>query len=194
MEIKELNKQQLLLLAILISFVTSIATGITTVSLMEGAPEEVTTPVREIVRQTVEKIVPVEIEKDALSAEEKKLLEELKAIQPLNVSLYLKGATEKDDKLLGTGLLLGENKVIIASKIAEPKEGEVYVLKSVLGEKEVLKLTQQEDFTIVELAVSVPVEEKEDGTEGDSNTETDEETTNPNGTNTTTETGTKTQP
>ena len=36
---EHLNKQQLILLTLLISFVTSIATGIVTVSLMDQAPQ-----------------------------------------------------------------------------------------------------------------------------------------------------------
>ena len=60
MDIKELNKSQLILLAVLLSFVTSIATGITTVTLMEQAPSSVTVPINRIVRQTVEKIQQVE--------------------------------------------------------------------------------------------------------------------------------------
>lgn len=151
MDVKELNKSQLILLALLLSFVTSIATGITTVTLMEKAPQSVTIPINRIVRETVEKVAPSEIiEVDALTDEQKKLLEELKAIKPLSVSLYLKG--EKEDTLLGTGLLLGENKVVIASKINQPKEGEVYLVKSVLGEKIVSKVSAQDDLTIVELA------------------------------------------
>ena len=60
MEMKDLNKSQLILLAILLSFVTSIATGITTVTLMEQAPTSFTLPVNRIVKQTVEKIQQVE--------------------------------------------------------------------------------------------------------------------------------------
>ncbi|MEK7588849.1 MAG: hypothetical protein AAB438_03455 [Patescibacteria group bacterium] len=153
MDIKDLNKPQLILLAILLSFVTSIATGITTVTLMEQAPQSITVPINRVVRQTVEKIVPVQ--ESPLSNDQQKLLEELKAIQPLTVSLYLKG--EKEDKILGTGLFLGEDKVIIAKLIAEPKEGEVYVVKSILGEKKISKLTQQDDFTIIEIKTIVDV-------------------------------------
>src|SRR6185295_7245035 len=60
MDIKDLNKSQLLLLAILLSFVTSIATGITTVTLMQQAPDSITVPVNRVIRQTVEKIQQVE--------------------------------------------------------------------------------------------------------------------------------------
>lgn len=151
MDIKDLNKQQLLLLAILLSFVVSLATGITTVTLMDQAPKSVTQTITKIVKQTVEKVAPETTnQKDPLlSIEEQKLLQELKAIKPLTVSLYLKG--EKEDKILGTGLFLGENKVIIASIIREPKEGEIYVVKSILGEKKISKVLNQDDFSILEL-------------------------------------------
>lgn len=60
MDVKDLNKSQLILLAILLSFVTSIATGITTVTLMQQAPSSVTVPINRVVRETVQKIVPQE--------------------------------------------------------------------------------------------------------------------------------------
>jgi hypothetical protein len=60
MDINDLNKSQLILLAVLLSFITSIATGITTVTLMQQAPEAVTVPVNRVIRQTVEKIQQVE--------------------------------------------------------------------------------------------------------------------------------------
>jgi S1-C subfamily serine protease len=55
-----LTKQQLILLALLVSFVTSIATGIVTVSLMDQAPKSVTQTINRIVERTVEKVVPAE--------------------------------------------------------------------------------------------------------------------------------------
>lgn len=60
MDIKDLNKSQLLLLAVLLSFITSIVTGITTVTLMQQAPPSVTTPINRVVRQTIERIEQVE--------------------------------------------------------------------------------------------------------------------------------------
>ena len=60
MDIKDLNKPQLILFAVLLSFVTSIATGITTVTLMQQAPSSITVPVNRVVQQTIEKIQQVE--------------------------------------------------------------------------------------------------------------------------------------
>ena len=159
MDLKDLNKPQLILLAILLSFVVSIATGITTVTLMEQAPSSVTVPITRIVKETVSKVIPessIQTNNATLSLEQQKLLEDLKAIKPLTVTLYLKGETEDKDKILGTGLFLGDNRVVIASLVPEPKENQVYIVKSVLGTQKISKLTQENDFTIIQLVETKP--------------------------------------
>ena len=60
MDTKDLNKPQLILLAVLLSFITSLATGITTVTLMQQAPTSFTAPVNRVIKQTIEKIQQVE--------------------------------------------------------------------------------------------------------------------------------------
>ncbi len=167
MDVKELNKSQLILLSILLSFVVSIATGIATVALLQNTPESVTLPINRVVQRTVEKVVPSIITNDILSNDEKKLLEELKAIKPLTVSLFLKGDKDdgSEDKILGTGLFLGDNKVVIASVIPKAKDGEVYVVKSVLGEQIIATMTQEKDFTVIELSkkeIQIEVPKKEE--------------------------------
>src|SRR5580698_10622284 len=56
MDIEKLTKHQIILLALLVSFMTSIATGIVTVSLMSQAPPSVSRTINEIVQHTVETI------------------------------------------------------------------------------------------------------------------------------------------
>lgn len=60
----DLTAQQVVLLCILVSFVTSIATGITVVSLMGQSPVPVSQTINRVVERTIEKIVPGESEED----------------------------------------------------------------------------------------------------------------------------------
>ncbi len=55
----DLNKQQLVLLALLVSFVSSIATGIVTVTLMQQAPKEVGQTISKVIERTIETVVPI---------------------------------------------------------------------------------------------------------------------------------------
>lgn len=57
MDIEHLTKTQIVMLALLVSFVSSVATGIVTVSLVSQAPEGVTQTINRIVERTVEKVV-----------------------------------------------------------------------------------------------------------------------------------------
>ena len=58
---EDLNKNQIVLLTLLVSFVTSIATGIMTVSMLQQAPLEVTRNINRIVEKTIEKVTPANI-------------------------------------------------------------------------------------------------------------------------------------
>lgn len=55
---EDLTKSQIVLLTLFVSFVTSIATGIVTVTLMDQAPEGVIQPINRVVEKTVERVVP----------------------------------------------------------------------------------------------------------------------------------------
>ncbi|MFA6514874.1 MAG: hypothetical protein WCT42_01250 [Candidatus Paceibacterota bacterium] len=60
MDIKELDKKQLILLVLLITFVVSIATGIVTVSLMNQMPKNVPQTINNVIQRTIEKVTTVE--------------------------------------------------------------------------------------------------------------------------------------
>jgi len=56
MDLEKLTKHQIVLLTLLVSFVTSIATGIVTVSLMNQAPPEISRTINQIVERTVQTV------------------------------------------------------------------------------------------------------------------------------------------
>ena len=59
MDIKELNKTQLILLTLLITFIVSIATGIITVSIMQQMPKSVPQTINNVIQRTIEKVTTV---------------------------------------------------------------------------------------------------------------------------------------
>lgn len=70
----DLKAQQLILLAVFVSFITSIATGITTVSLIEAAPAPAQQVVNRIVERTIERVVPAEKPDEAEAPKEKEVV------------------------------------------------------------------------------------------------------------------------
>lgn len=61
MTLEELTKTQLVLLTLLISFVSSIATSVITTGLLAEAPLQTTQTINRIVQNTVEKVIPGEV-------------------------------------------------------------------------------------------------------------------------------------
>jgi hypothetical protein len=60
-DIKDLDKKQLILLTLLITFVVSIGTGIVTVSLMKQMPKSVPQTINNVIQRTIEKVSTVEV-------------------------------------------------------------------------------------------------------------------------------------
>lgn len=63
MDIEHLTKSQIILLTLLVSFMTSIATGIVTVSLLQQAPPPVTQTINRVVERTVERVIETKKDK-----------------------------------------------------------------------------------------------------------------------------------
>lgn len=71
MDIRELDKKQLILLTLLITFVVSIATGIVTVSLMNQVPKSVLQPINNVIERVIEKVTTVQVPTPVSSIKDK---------------------------------------------------------------------------------------------------------------------------
>ncbi|MEK7552661.1 MAG: trypsin-like peptidase domain-containing protein [Patescibacteria group bacterium] len=119
----ELNKNQIVLLVLLVSFVTSIATGIVTVTLLDQAPPAVTQTINRIVERTVERVVPGETQVSTVIKEVPVIVtEEQLIVKVVNdgskALIRLIGATPPDEgKFLGSGFLLDDGLVITDAQL-----------------------------------------------------------------------------
>lgn len=104
-----LNKTQLILLALLVSFVTSIATGIVTVTLMDQAPAGVTQTINRIVERTVEKVVPssTNTSKTVIIKNEDFIVEAVKKNSGSMVKINVFAQNEKGETTKGEYLGIG---------------------------------------------------------------------------------------
>ena len=138
MDVKELNKSQLIMLAILLSFITSIATGIVTVSLMQQMPVNVTAPINRIVQQTVEKIVPNEGKNPAQTVvvKEEDLIVDAIAKNQSAVFSVTKEAFDDSGKIVevsaGRGFAVSKDGIVVADGALVPDK-EVYFVKNDSG-------------------------------------------------------------
>ena len=93
MNMESLTKTQIVLLVLLVSFVTSLATGIVTVTLVNQAPQPITHTISKVVEKLVPKEVPVK-EKTVIFSNEENLVKVIKEASLAVVSIVV--ATAKD--------------------------------------------------------------------------------------------------
>ena len=138
MDVKELNKSQLIMLAILLSFITSIATGIVTVSLMQQMPVNVVAPINRFVQQTVEKIAPNEGKNPAQTVvvKEEDLIVDAIAKNQSAVFSITKEIFDDSGKVVevsaGRGFAISKDGIVVADGISVPGK-EVYYVKNDSG-------------------------------------------------------------
>ncbi|MEI6280406.1 MAG: hypothetical protein WCP17_00180 [bacterium] len=161
MDIKDLNKPQLILLAVLLSFVTSIATGIVTVTLMQQAPTSITAPVNRVVQQTIEKIQQVEgktITQTVVIKEEDLVVDAI-AKNKSSVFTITKETLDIDGKTIeisaGRGFALSTDGTIVAEAVLVPDK-EVYYVKNSSGKfKADFVATDKNGFSFLKVGVAV---------------------------------------
>jgi len=132
---EELTKTQLILLALLVSFITSIATGIVTVTLLDQAPPGVTQTINRVVERTVEKVVPgqaasVVTKETTVVVKEENLIADavLKNSKSL-ARISLPSADGKFGEPLGVGIILSADGLVVTDAL-NLTESKNYLLKN----------------------------------------------------------------
>ena len=116
MDIERLTKVQIVLLTLLVSFVTSIATGIVTVSLMDQAPPSIAQTVNRVIERTVQTVVPA-AQTGAAAGQKILVVKEsdliAQAVDKVSPSIVRLFTTETDSPtFLGLGVVLSSSGVI----------------------------------------------------------------------------------
>lgn len=121
MDIEHLNKNQIVLLTLLVSFVTSIATGIATVSLMENAPTDVTRVISRIIEKPIETITPgrtevITREQTVVVNESEQIAKAISIITPSLVRIY-SVPSRGDKNFEGFGVVVSAEGVVADRRI-----------------------------------------------------------------------------
>lgn len=110
---EDLTKQQIVLVTLLVSFVTSIATGIVTVTLMDQAPTGVTQTINRVVERTIERVVsePSKSQSSSVVTKETIVVKEddlvVSAIEKSAQSLVrLQSGAEEGSQVVALGVIL----------------------------------------------------------------------------------------
>jgi len=115
MDLEHLTKHQIILLTLLVSFVTSIATGIVTVSLMNQAPPSVTRTINQIIEKTVQSVTPapnvaaVSTQKTIVVKDDDLIAQSVAAVQKSIIRITAKG----DDELIARGIIIDKSGVAV---------------------------------------------------------------------------------
>jgi hypothetical protein len=164
MDIKDLNKSQLILLAILLSFITSIATGIVTVTLMQQMPSSVTEPINRVVKQTVEKIVQVEgktTTQTVVIKEEDLVVDAIAKNEPAIFTITKNGLDENGNAVeisAGKGFIISKDDLLVADAVMVPSAG-IYFVKNSSGKfKADFVSSDTKGFSF--LKIGAPLDEK----------------------------------
>ncbi len=133
MDIKDLSRSQLILLALLLSFVTSLATGITAVTLMQQAPQSVTVPINKVVKETVNRIVPTEgraTVNTVVVKEEDLIVSAIADNKPALFGIFKEtsgGSRQQVSEKIGNGFAVSKKGIVAANVSEVPSDGTYYV-------------------------------------------------------------------
>ena len=136
---EKLTKQQIVLVTLLVSFVTSIATGIVTVALMDQAPAGVTQTINRVVERTIERVTtPPPASNSAAVAttretivvqEDDKIVESVDKNKASVVRIYTNTANSGDvqQTFIGLGTVVSKNGLIATGDVFADPSGKYLV-------------------------------------------------------------------
>jgi hypothetical protein len=177
---EHLTKQQIVLLTLFTTFVTSIATGIVTVSLMDQAPPAATGTIERVIEQTVNQVAavagggnstsasdssafvanatlaasgnPLEAVENATTIAERSLVR-IKLLSDINAGA---GATD-NSKITGLGVIVSKAGLIITDKSTIAVQGNYVAVMPDGQNLPVATLQSQDNGDIVFLLAEIPV-------------------------------------
>ncbi|HEY4504134.1 MAG TPA: serine protease [Candidatus Paceibacterota bacterium] len=161
---EHLSKQQIVLLTLLVSFVTSIATGIVTVSLMDQAPAGVTQTINRVVEKTIERVASNSGSSGSLSNSavainsEDRIVKTLEKVSKSVVRIKPSGADT--DSVTGLGIMVSKDGVILTDKASIASLGNLMAVFSDGQEFPIQVVQSQIDGDIVFVVVSIPADKK----------------------------------
>jgi S1-C subfamily serine protease len=137
--VESLSKQQLILVMLLVSFVTSLATGIVVVSLMDQqSAQPVTRAVNQVVERTIERVVPPQtIREQVIVKEEDAIANSIEKSRRASARILVYPEGSSRATLTGNGIVLSENGMVI---LFADKLGDAYSYKVELADGRLLPL------------------------------------------------------
>lgn len=150
----DLNTQQIVLLCILVSFVSSIATGITTVSLLGQSPEPVSQTINRVVEKTIERVVettdnkpPERIVETVVVNQEDLTVDAVSKNSKSIVRLYTKDASGQK-VFFSLGVVVSDTGRVVTISGVSPRSKLTGIFDS--GEFELKLLSSESPFSLYE--------------------------------------------
>lgn len=134
-----LNKQQVILLAMLVSFITAVSTGITTVSLMDKSEDGVPQTIYRVVEKTIEKVIEPSkpeikiIEKEAPKQTVLSVADIAEKASVSFVRVYEQARGSETLEFKATGLVIGDQGKVLVPDIIEPIPSASYFISKEEG-------------------------------------------------------------
>lgn len=140
MDIEDLTKSQIVLLTLLVSFMTSIATGIVTVALMQQAPPTVVQSVNRIIRQTVGQVASSTRVAQAAAVQTVTEVKTVVVRDSDTISKAVAGASHSvvrlyshdasDPKFLGLGVIINSSGLVITDESALGEDSDANIKRA----------------------------------------------------------------